>query len=176
VPQEAAHPAWVRTADVAQCPIRGVCRSVEIDKGAMTGSKKGPLSGVRQSAKTFALRRKLGDSFERFHGLDRRHFLGHRLSLSMVARNSEALESQANCPCQTASGIPLPYSIPSNAMHCLALMRDQALRLAVAPPGALRSNPGNVWTRNLTLTAHRHREPQVKSPNVRLGAQAKLPK
>ena len=28
--QETATPAWVRTADVAQCPIGGVCRSVEI--------------------------------------------------------------------------------------------------------------------------------------------------
>jgi hypothetical protein len=70
--------------------------------------------------------------------------LGHRLSLSMLARDSEALESQANCLCQTASGIPLPYSIPANVMHCLALMRDQALRLAVAPPDALRSKPGDV--------------------------------
>lgn len=26
-------PAWVRTADVAQCPIGAVCRSIEIDNG-----------------------------------------------------------------------------------------------------------------------------------------------
>lgn len=26
-------PAWVRTADVAQCPVGGVCRSIEIDNG-----------------------------------------------------------------------------------------------------------------------------------------------
>ncbi len=26
-------PAWVRTADVAQCPVGGVCRSVDIDNG-----------------------------------------------------------------------------------------------------------------------------------------------
>ena len=26
-------PAWVRTADVAQCPVGRVCRSVEIDNG-----------------------------------------------------------------------------------------------------------------------------------------------
>jgi hypothetical protein len=31
--QETAQPAWVRTADVAQCPVGGVCRSVEIDNG-----------------------------------------------------------------------------------------------------------------------------------------------
>jgi hypothetical protein len=31
--QEAARPAWVRTADVARCPIGAVCRSVEIDNG-----------------------------------------------------------------------------------------------------------------------------------------------
>src|SRR4051795_8058589 len=31
--QETARPAWVRTADVAQCPVGGVCRSVEIDNG-----------------------------------------------------------------------------------------------------------------------------------------------
>ncbi|EIM29119.1 hypothetical protein [Microvirga lotononidis] len=30
---ETARPAWVRTADVAQCPIGGVCRSNEIDNG-----------------------------------------------------------------------------------------------------------------------------------------------
>jgi hypothetical protein len=29
--QETARPVWVRTADVAQCPVGGVCRSVEID-------------------------------------------------------------------------------------------------------------------------------------------------
>jgi hypothetical protein len=31
--QETARPAWVRTADVVQCPIGAVCRSVEIDNG-----------------------------------------------------------------------------------------------------------------------------------------------
>jgi hypothetical protein len=31
--QETVRPAWVRTADVAQCPIGGVCRSIEIDNG-----------------------------------------------------------------------------------------------------------------------------------------------
>ena len=31
--QETARPAWVRTADVAQCPIGGVCRSIDIDNG-----------------------------------------------------------------------------------------------------------------------------------------------
>ena len=31
--QETARPAWVRTADVAQCPIGGVCRSNEVDNG-----------------------------------------------------------------------------------------------------------------------------------------------
>jgi hypothetical protein len=31
--QETARPAWVRTADVAQCPVGGVCRSIEIDNG-----------------------------------------------------------------------------------------------------------------------------------------------
>jgi hypothetical protein len=31
--QETARPAWVRTADIAQCPIGAVCRSVEIDNG-----------------------------------------------------------------------------------------------------------------------------------------------
>lgn len=31
--QETAHPAWVRTADVPQCPVGGVCRSVGIDNG-----------------------------------------------------------------------------------------------------------------------------------------------
>jgi len=30
---ETAQPAWVRTADTAQCPIGGVCRSNEIDNG-----------------------------------------------------------------------------------------------------------------------------------------------
>lgn len=29
--QEAAWPAWVRTYDVAQCLVGGVCRSLEID-------------------------------------------------------------------------------------------------------------------------------------------------
>lgn len=28
-----ARPAWVRTADVPQCPIGGVCGSIEIDNG-----------------------------------------------------------------------------------------------------------------------------------------------
>lgn len=28
-----ARPAWVRTADVAQCPIGSVCRSVDIESG-----------------------------------------------------------------------------------------------------------------------------------------------
>lgn len=31
--QETARPAWVRTADIAQCPVGGVCRSVDIDNG-----------------------------------------------------------------------------------------------------------------------------------------------
>ncbi|MXQ12320.1 hypothetical protein [Microvirga makkahensis] len=31
--QETARPAWVRTADRVQCPVGGVCRSVEIDNG-----------------------------------------------------------------------------------------------------------------------------------------------
>ena len=31
--QEAARPAWVRTADVVQCPIGAVCRSIEMDNG-----------------------------------------------------------------------------------------------------------------------------------------------
>jgi hypothetical protein len=31
--QEVARPAWIRTSDIAQCPIGGVCRSVEIDNG-----------------------------------------------------------------------------------------------------------------------------------------------
>jgi hypothetical protein len=31
--QEVARPTWVRTSDSAQCPIGGVCRSVEIDNG-----------------------------------------------------------------------------------------------------------------------------------------------
>jgi hypothetical protein len=30
---ETAQPTWVRTADVAQCPIGNVCRSIEIDNG-----------------------------------------------------------------------------------------------------------------------------------------------
>jgi len=30
---ETAHPAWVRTADVAQCSVGGICRSIEIDNG-----------------------------------------------------------------------------------------------------------------------------------------------
>jgi len=29
--QETTRPAWVRTADVAQCPVGGVCRLVEMD-------------------------------------------------------------------------------------------------------------------------------------------------
>jgi hypothetical protein len=31
--QEMVRPAWVRTADAAQCLVGGVCRSVEIDNG-----------------------------------------------------------------------------------------------------------------------------------------------
>ncbi|WP_262297827.1 hypothetical protein [Microvirga sesbaniae] len=31
--QETVRPAWVRTVDVAQCPVGGVCGSVEIDNG-----------------------------------------------------------------------------------------------------------------------------------------------
>ena len=31
--QEMVRPVWVRTADTDQCPIGGVCRSVEIDNG-----------------------------------------------------------------------------------------------------------------------------------------------
>ncbi len=31
--QERIQPAWVRTADTTQCPIGGVCRSIEIDNG-----------------------------------------------------------------------------------------------------------------------------------------------
>ncbi|MBA1155284.1 hypothetical protein [Microvirga mediterraneensis] len=31
--QETVQPAWVRTADAVQCPIGGVCRSIEIDNG-----------------------------------------------------------------------------------------------------------------------------------------------
>ncbi|MBD2749599.1 hypothetical protein IC232_23245 [Microvirga sp. BT688] len=31
--QETAQPAWVRTADVVQCPVGAVCRSVEKDNG-----------------------------------------------------------------------------------------------------------------------------------------------
>ena len=31
--QETVRPAWVRMADAAQCPVGGVCRSVEIDNG-----------------------------------------------------------------------------------------------------------------------------------------------
>jgi hypothetical protein len=30
---ETARPAWVRTVDTAQCPVGGVCRSIEIDNG-----------------------------------------------------------------------------------------------------------------------------------------------
>jgi len=33
VAQTRAEPAWVRTADVAQCPIGGTCVPVEIDNG-----------------------------------------------------------------------------------------------------------------------------------------------
>ncbi|WP_262029636.1 hypothetical protein [Microvirga sp. Mcv34] len=31
--QETVWPTWVRTADVAQCPIGGICRSIEINNG-----------------------------------------------------------------------------------------------------------------------------------------------
>jgi hypothetical protein len=31
--QEMARPAWVRTADAAQCQVGRVCRSIEIDNG-----------------------------------------------------------------------------------------------------------------------------------------------
>lgn len=31
--QEVIRPAWVKTTDMAQCPIGGVCRSIEIDNG-----------------------------------------------------------------------------------------------------------------------------------------------
>jgi hypothetical protein len=31
--QEASRPAWVRTADVIQCPIGAVCRSPEFENG-----------------------------------------------------------------------------------------------------------------------------------------------
>lgn len=31
--QETGRPAWVRTADVALCPIGQVCRSIEMDNG-----------------------------------------------------------------------------------------------------------------------------------------------
>ena len=31
--QEMAWPTWVRTADAAQCPIGGICRSPEIENG-----------------------------------------------------------------------------------------------------------------------------------------------
>jgi hypothetical protein len=31
--QETTRPAWVKTADVAQCSVGGVCRPVEIDNG-----------------------------------------------------------------------------------------------------------------------------------------------
>jgi hypothetical protein len=30
---EAAHTAWIRTADAAQCPVGGVCRSVDLENG-----------------------------------------------------------------------------------------------------------------------------------------------
>jgi hypothetical protein len=30
---ETVHPAWIRTADAAQCPVGGICRSGEIDIG-----------------------------------------------------------------------------------------------------------------------------------------------
>ena len=33
IAQTTAQPAWVRTADVAQCPIGGTCRPVEIENG-----------------------------------------------------------------------------------------------------------------------------------------------
>ncbi|MGO4573332.1 hypothetical protein [Microvirga sp. 2TAF3] len=32
--QETACPAWVKTVDVAQCPVGAICRSIEIDNGA----------------------------------------------------------------------------------------------------------------------------------------------
>lgn len=31
--QEMIRPSFARTADVAQCPIGGVCRSIEVDNG-----------------------------------------------------------------------------------------------------------------------------------------------
>jgi hypothetical protein len=31
--QETARPAWVRTADIVQCPIGAVCRSPEFENG-----------------------------------------------------------------------------------------------------------------------------------------------
>lgn len=31
--QETARPTWVRTSDMAQCPIGAVCRSIDIDNG-----------------------------------------------------------------------------------------------------------------------------------------------
>jgi hypothetical protein len=31
--QQMVRPAWIRTADAVQCPVGGVCRSVEIDNG-----------------------------------------------------------------------------------------------------------------------------------------------
>jgi hypothetical protein len=30
---ETMHPAWVRTADAAQCPVGGVCRPVDLENG-----------------------------------------------------------------------------------------------------------------------------------------------
>ena len=30
---ETVHPAWIRTADAAQCPVGGVCRSVDLENG-----------------------------------------------------------------------------------------------------------------------------------------------
>ena len=30
---ETVHPAWVRTADAAQCPVGGVCQPVDLEDG-----------------------------------------------------------------------------------------------------------------------------------------------
>lgn len=30
---ETLHPAWIRTADAAQCPVGGVCRPVDLENG-----------------------------------------------------------------------------------------------------------------------------------------------
>jgi hypothetical protein len=32
-PGETVHPAWIRTADAAQWPVGGVCRSVDLENG-----------------------------------------------------------------------------------------------------------------------------------------------